>query len=91
VFLLRFITHDWPNAYAQKILRLLRDAARPTTKLMLIDFVIPYAVRESKVFADIPGAEQPSVPEPLIPNVVSGWMGTSASLQVSAKCCCSSC
>jgi hypothetical protein len=85
VFVLRAITHDWSNVYAQKILRLLRDAAQPTTKLVLIDFVIPYAVREQNGLTNIPGAEQPSVPEPLIPDAVSGWMGTAISLQVSAK------
>jgi hypothetical protein len=85
VFVMRFITHDWSNAYAQKILRRLRDAAQPTTKLVLIDFVIPYAVREPTAFSNIPGAEQPSMPEPLIPNAVSGWIGTASSLQVSPK------
>jgi hypothetical protein len=85
VFVLRFITHNWSNAYAQKILRLLRDAAQPTTKLVLIEFMIPYAVREPKAFANISSAEQPSVPEPLIPNLVSGWIGTARGLQVSVK------
>ncbi|KAJ7263048.1 hypothetical protein C8J57DRAFT_1719238 [Mycena rebaudengoi] len=43
VFLLRVVLHDWPDAYAQRILLRLREAAAPGTRLVLADFVLPLA------------------------------------------------
>ncbi|KAJ6489188.1 O-methyltransferase-domain-containing protein [Mycena vitilis] len=42
VFLLRYVLHDWPDAYACKILTHLRHAATPETTLVILDHVIPY-------------------------------------------------
>ncbi|KAJ7143712.1 hypothetical protein C8R44DRAFT_845906 [Mycena epipterygia] len=43
VFLLRVVLHDWPDAFAQRILLRLREAAAPHTRLVLADFVLPLA------------------------------------------------
>ncbi|KAJ7244419.1 hypothetical protein B0H12DRAFT_1129472 [Mycena haematopus] len=43
VFILRVVLHDWPDAFAQRILLRLREAAVPHTKLVLADFVLPLA------------------------------------------------
>ncbi|KAF9044375.1 hypothetical protein BJ165DRAFT_1612036 [Panaeolus papilionaceus] len=49
LFLLRVVLHDWPDVLAQKILLRLREAARPDTKLLIADFVLPLACIDSDV------------------------------------------
>ena len=46
VFLLRVITHDWPDEFVTHILLQLRHAAIPQTKLMLVDYVLPLACED---------------------------------------------
>ncbi|OBZ77461.1 6-hydroxytryprostatin B O-methyltransferase [Grifola frondosa] len=60
VFLLRVITHDWPDSYVTKILLHLRLAAGPETKLLLADHQEP-----------LPGTIRTLAPEdsPLLPNL----------------------
>ena len=48
VYLLKYILHDWPDAYAKKILQHLRDAASQETRLVVMDRIIPYACRIPK-------------------------------------------
>ncbi|KAJ7833354.1 hypothetical protein B0H14DRAFT_3142618 [Mycena olivaceomarginata] len=43
VFLLRVVLHDWPDAFAHRILLCLREAAAPHTKRVLANFVLPLA------------------------------------------------
>ncbi|EJD34093.1 S-adenosyl-L-methionine-dependent methyltransferase [Auricularia subglabra TFB-10046 SS5] len=72
LYLLRFIVHDWADSYAAKILRRLREAAAPTTKLMLIERIIPYACKanDAEYRKSIPGTEDDSVvPKPLLQNL----------------------
>ncbi|KAF8909115.1 O-methyltransferase [Mucidula mucida] len=45
VYLLRSILHDWSDAYCARILNRLREAARPRSKLVVIDAVLSYAVQ----------------------------------------------
>jgi hypothetical protein len=66
VFFLRFITHDWPNEYAKRILKHLGDTAQPSTKLVLMDNIVPYTVPGD---TDIPGAQVSPVPYPLLANL----------------------
>lgn len=67
VFLLKHITHDWSDAYVKKILKQLRDAAGPSTKLVVMDRIIPFAcpIPEGHDVAKIPGLLNPQVPWPL--------------------------
>ncbi|OCB85132.1 S-adenosyl-L-methionine-dependent methyltransferase [Sanghuangporus baumii] len=61
VFLLRNVIHDWPDKYAIKILRHLRNAAGPNTKLLVIDNVLDHVC----------GTDQDATrpPSPLLPNL----------------------
>ncbi|KDQ55518.1 hypothetical protein JAAARDRAFT_208779 [Jaapia argillacea MUCL 33604] len=47
VFLLRVVTHDWPDAFARRILLQLRRAAAPATKLVIAEHVLPLACEEA--------------------------------------------
>ncbi|TFY78717.1 hypothetical protein EWM64_g5297 [Hericium alpestre] len=67
IFLLRAILHDWADPYCLTILRHLRAAAAPTTRLIVVDNLIPYACEE-KSTEDIPGAERRLPPAPLLAN-----------------------
>lgn len=68
VFFLRGVIHDWPDAYARKILKHLRASAQSDTKLILNEFLVPYAAYSNNHFSDIPGADVPSPPYPLLAN-----------------------
>lgn len=67
VFLMRNILHDWPDKYCIAILQRLREAAAPSTRLVIVDSLVAYACTEETV-KDIPGAQRPICPEPLLPN-----------------------
>jgi hypothetical protein len=68
VFTMRLIIHDWPDESVRKILKYLRSAAQTTTKLLIIDHILPYCTPTRGKFSDIPGAEVSAAPEPLLPN-----------------------
>lgn len=61
------IIHDWPDKDCIRILRHLRDAATPSTQLLVVDNLISYACADEST-KDIPGAEMPLPPIPLLPN-----------------------
>ncbi|KAJ7656543.1 hypothetical protein B0H17DRAFT_956099, partial [Mycena rosella] len=65
VFLIRMVLPDWADKYVVKILRLLREAADKSTKLIIVDNILSYACKETV----IPGAELPLPPAPLLPNL----------------------
>ncbi|KLO09769.1 O-methyltransferase, partial [Schizopora paradoxa] len=67
VFLLKYITHDWSDTYVKKILRHLRDAAGPKTRLVVMDRIVPYTcpVPEGHVLEQISGVIQPQYPPPV--------------------------
>ena len=68
VFFLRFVIHDWPNTHARQILKQLQASSQPSTKLILCDFLVPYAISSNAQFLDIPGYEVTTTPYPLLPN-----------------------
>ena len=80
------ILHDWSDDYCLKILRHLRDAAGPRSQLVVIDNVVTYSCGEPEGANNIPGAEFPHAPPPVLPNqgeaVVSAHI---SDLQVSAN------
>ncbi|EIN06883.1 O-methyltransferase [Punctularia strigosozonata HHB-11173 SS5] len=70
LFMLRVVIHDWPGAYAVRILKRLREAAAAgKTRLLLVDQVVAYACEDDSELRNIPGAVSPPVPEPLLPNL----------------------
>ncbi|GBE83628.1 4-O-methyltransferase 1 [Sparassis crispa] len=80
VFLLRVITHDWPDELVTRILLHLRRAAGPYTRLLLADYVLPLACIDEDDEADVnsepredlpPGSVRTLAPEgsPLLANL----------------------
>jgi hypothetical protein len=69
VFILRNVIHDWPTAYVKTILKHLRASAQSHTKLIIFEFLVPYAAPSDNQFSDIPGAHMPIVPYPLLANL----------------------
>ncbi|KAH9896530.1 S-adenosyl-L-methionine-dependent methyltransferase [Cubamyces lactineus] len=70
VYILRVITHDWPDAFVIKILLNLRIAASPDTKLLLADHILPLACVDEDI-DPLPGVVSSLAPEgsPLLPNL----------------------
>jgi len=63
------VLHDWSDKYALKILKQLRDAATPSTKLLVVDIILPYACHETEEETDgITGAVSIKAPKPLLAN-----------------------
>jgi hypothetical protein len=63
-FVLRFVLHDWADASNIKILKNLRAAAKPTTRLVIFDSLMPHVCA-------VPGGPPPP-PSPLLGNVGAG-------------------
>ncbi|KAI0064272.1 O-methyltransferase [Artomyces pyxidatus] len=66
VFLLRVVIHDWPDDFAVKILRRLREAATSETKLVIVEQIVSYACEEVGVGAHSGALRAPA---PLLPNL----------------------
>ncbi|KAJ7918108.1 O-methyltransferase [Mycena leptocephala] len=69
VFFLRWILHDWADPSAVRILQTLRQAAKPETKLVTMDVIIPYTCSDTST--DLIRSKVPEVPAPLLPNMGS--------------------
>ncbi|KAJ3725847.1 S-adenosyl-L-methionine-dependent methyltransferase, partial [Lentinula raphanica] len=67
VFLLKQITHDWSDRYVIRILKRLRDAATPTTTLVIVDTIINHPCPSPP--SEIPGANLALPPSPLLANL----------------------
>ena len=59
--------HDWADEYCLTILKHLRVAAGPKTQLVVVGWLMAYACDEPAAH-EIPGAEFPVPPKPLLPN-----------------------
>ncbi|KAH8101294.1 O-methyltransferase [Cristinia sonorae] len=68
VFVLKYIMHNWGDAWCVKILKQLRAAATPKTQLLIIDALIGYNCPSDGRWSHVPGGEGPTAPEGLLPN-----------------------
>ena len=66
VYLMKHIIHDWSDKYSTEILKQLRHAADPTTKLICLEAILPYGCHSANVEGLIPGSEPMEAPEPLL-------------------------
>ncbi|KAL0952690.1 hypothetical protein HGRIS_006929 [Hohenbuehelia grisea] len=73
VYFLRLIVHDWPQAESIKILKHIRAAAKPTTKLIIFESIVPHACPETSPL--LAKASVPSAPAPLLANFGIGLGG----------------
>jgi hypothetical protein len=67
VFLLKAVLHNWSDKYCLKILHRLREAATPSTQLIVFDSLVLHACIDEDI-KDVPGAEPTLPPAPLLPN-----------------------
>ena len=70
VYFLRFVIQDWPDAECIKILKRIREAASPSSRLILFEISIPFACADPTKYAG--DVERRSAPYPLIPNLGKG-------------------
>ncbi|KAI0314822.1 S-adenosyl-L-methionine-dependent methyltransferase [Amylostereum chailletii] len=70
VFLMRRIMHDYSDDICIDILRHLRDAASPSTRLVIVDNVTPYAcaTEEANIKQAVNGSSSKTTPAPLLAN-----------------------
>ncbi|KAI0666641.1 S-adenosyl-L-methionine-dependent methyltransferase [Trametes maxima] len=81
IYVIRGCTHNWPDQDVITMLRHLRNAAAPTTQLLIIDMILPLACADDAEDNDpIPGAVRSLAPEgsPLLANLgranVNGYL-----------------
>ena len=61
--------HDWSDKYCLKILKQLRDAATPDTKLVVLEMIMPYACHDTEEIAGgIASVVAIKAPNPLLAN-----------------------
>ncbi|KAK2463359.1 hypothetical protein APHAL10511_004670 [Amanita phalloides] len=71
VFMLKNILHDWSDQYCSKILKQLRGAATPNTKLVILEVVLPYTCHDPR--DDNPGSVIGGVPVKAPAPLLANW------------------
>ncbi|KAJ3864280.1 S-adenosyl-L-methionine-dependent methyltransferase [Lentinula novae-zelandiae] len=73
VYFLRLILHDWPDEKCLAILKILRRAAGPLSKLIVFEQIMAYSCKYSGPFADV--SNPIKAPAPLLANLGMGAGG----------------
>lgn len=70
IFLVKQVVHDWSDKYSRMILKNLRDAAGPDTKLVMVESLVSHACPDPNIDSKdgVPGAAARQAPKPIIPN-----------------------
>jgi len=68
IYYMRMILHDWADSYCLQILKRLREAAAPNSKLLIVESIMSYACEDTTTAKEIPGGTGLVPPEPLLPN-----------------------
>ena len=66
IFFLKHVLDNWSNKYSSKILKQLRDAATPNTKLVVLEVVVPYACHDDAEYTQ--DGTSGKAPSPLLAN-----------------------
>ena len=69
IFLVRTICHDWPDELVVKILSNLRSAAGKSTRLIVADYVIPYACTSDNLELKTASSSNSPATLPLLENL----------------------
>jgi hypothetical protein len=73
VFFMRLVLHDWPDNKCRQILEILREAAAPSTKLLIYESIMLYTCDYNGPFSEVTNAKKP--PAPLLSNLGMGAGG----------------
>jgi len=68
LFYLRFVTHDLNTEKCIQVLKQIHSAASPTTKLMIVDQLVPYAC-PVPASSKVEGLQTVPAPKPLLHNL----------------------
>jgi hypothetical protein len=70
IFLLKEVLHDWSDKYSLKILKQLRDAATPSTKLVILEMIMRHACHDDAedIATGVTSSMSLKAPNPLLPN-----------------------
>ncbi|KAF7775852.1 hypothetical protein Agabi119p4_4245 [Agaricus bisporus var. burnettii] len=71
VYLARIVFHDWDDKHVIQILKRLRAAASSKTRLIVADYIIPFASKTSSSLSSLIFTDSPTIdpPPPLLPNL----------------------
>ncbi|KZV63584.1 S-adenosyl-L-methionine-dependent methyltransferase [Peniophora sp. CONT] len=72
VYMMRTILHDWPSDKCRTILKIVRAAAGPSSKLVVFDMMMPYACEYDGPFAEVVSPKAQMPPAPLLANLGMG-------------------
>jgi len=80
---MRYIIHDWPDAESLEILKHIRAAASPSSKLIIFEFCIQHACPDTEYSSY--GGDVKSPPYPLLANYGAGGGTNLTSVDMQAR------
>jgi len=73
VYFMRLVLHDWPDNLCENILKIIRSAASPRSKLIVFESIMTYSCNYDGPFAEVSNPAQP--PAGLLANLGMGAGG----------------